>query len=156
MYPLWKRPWRPESTQDPEHKTVIIYSMGNAVSNQRQGFSSRIATAHTEDGILFTVTFEKYSDGTVYLADVSVLPTWVNKFYNDNHRDEYNILPLDYTKVDQWPEMFSIGDTTYEAAKKSYDRTMDIVGEGLQEVQDYLAQQKSQRDADYLALANAA
>ena len=142
-----------ESTVDPDHKTVIIYSMGNAVSNQRKGFSSRIATAHTEDGILFTVTFEKYSDGTVYLADVSVLPTWVNKFYTDNHRDEYNILPLDYSRVEEWPEMFSIGEKTYEAARASYDRTMEIVGEGLAEVQDYLSSQKTARDEAYLAQA---
>lgn len=63
------------SSVDPDHKTVCLYSTGNAVSNQRQGNLSAIKTAHTEDGILFTVTFEKYSDGTVYLSGAEVLPT---------------------------------------------------------------------------------
>ena len=48
------------STTDPEHNTICIYSLGNAVSNQRHGnVSERIQTAHTEDGILFEITFEK-------------------------------------------------------------------------------------------------
>ena len=33
---------------------------------------------------------------------------------------------------------------------KSYERTMEIVGEGLAASRDYLAAQKEQRDADYL------
>ena len=32
-----------QSTVDPEHKTVILYSMGNAVSNQRLGNRGRRA-----------------------------------------------------------------------------------------------------------------
>ena len=64
-----------ESTVDPDHKTVVIYSMGNAVSNQRTGISNLFPTGYTEDGVLFTVTFEKYSDGTVYVAQTDVMPT---------------------------------------------------------------------------------
>ena len=66
-----------ESSLDPNHRTVCLYSMGNAVSNQRLGEISRIPTAHTEDGVLFSITFSKYSDGTVYLEDVNLMPTWV-------------------------------------------------------------------------------
>ena len=55
-----------ESTVDPNHKSVILYSMGNAVSNQRTGISDLFPAGYTEDGALFTVTFEKYSDGKVY------------------------------------------------------------------------------------------
>ena len=40
--------------------------MGNAVSNQRRERAS-IKTGHTEDGVLFSITFAKYSDGTVLL-----------------------------------------------------------------------------------------
>lgn len=36
---------------------------------------------------------------------------------------------------------------------KSYDRTMDIIGDGLKETQDYLAQSKADREAYYLELA---
>lgn len=142
-----------ESTTDPEHKTVCLYSTGNAVSNQRLGNLKAITTAHTEDGILFTVTFEKYSDGTVYLADVNAYPTWVNMHRNANGKTEYNILPLDYDRVNEWCALFEIEETTFNAANNSYNRTMNIVGDGLEEAQDYLAQRKVDREAYYLELA---
>ena len=81
------------STVDPDHKTVIIYSLGNAVSNQRNGYIQAAPPYYTEDGILFTVTFEKYSDGAVYLQSVDALPTWVNM--RTDGAKQYNILPLD-------------------------------------------------------------
>jgi len=141
-----------ESSTDPEHKTVCLYSMGNAVSNQRLGNLDSVKTAHTEDGVLFTVTFEKYSDGTVYLAETDIIPTWVNMHLNGNGKTEYNILPLDYERLEEWQSLFEIEDGTFNAAKNSYARTMEIVGEGLTECQDYLAAQKQAREEYYYQL----
>ncbi|MBQ8834449.1 MAG: CapA family protein [Oscillospiraceae bacterium] len=140
------------STTDPDHKTVCLYSMGNAVSNQRYGNISMISTPHTEDGVLFSVTFEKYSDGTVYLAETDILPTWVNMHYATGKR-EYNILPLDETRAGEWAELFDIEGETLSAAQRSYDRTMAILGEGLTECQEYLTQAKADREAYYYDLA---
>ena len=141
------------STVDPDHKTVCLYSLGNAVSNQRHSIMREkyIPTPHTEDGMLFNVTFEKYSDGTVYLANVDVIPTWVNR-HSDNGKLEYNILPLEDAKRDSWQEMFAIGDQTLAAIQKSYDRTMELVGEGIAASNEYLSAQKAERDANYLAM----
>lgn len=140
------------SNEDPNHKTVVLYSMGNAVSNQRLGNLSQVKTAHTEDGVWISVTFSKYSDGTVYLDSVNLIPTWV--YLNQ----KYYILPLDKDKEDQWGSLFNIGESTVNAAKDSYQRTMDLVGEGLTKCQDYLESSRQQREADYLAavLPNAA
>ena len=140
------------SSTDPDHKTVCLYSMGNAVSNQRLGNLSTVPTAHTEDGMLFNYTFEKYSDGTVYLAGVDIVPTWVNMYNNENHKREYNILPLDDSRREEWMEMYDLTETSLKKASESYDRTMKIVGEGLTASNDYLAQQKEQREAQYLAM----
>ena len=137
------------SAVDPEHKTVCIYSLGNAVSNQRIS-EMRLKTGHTEDGVLFAVTFEKYSDGTVYLAGAEVLPTWVN-LSSVNGKLEYNILPLEDAKRDEWKEAFNLTDSLYQNCVDSYDRTMNIVGSGMERVQSWLAQQKQQRDDAYLA-----
>ena len=138
-----------ESTVDPNHKTICIYSLGNAVSNQRIAEMS-LKTGHTEDGVLFAVTFEKYSDGTVYLAGAEVLPTWVN-LSSVNGKLEYNILPLEDAKRDEWKEAFNLTDSLYQNCVDSYDRTMNIVGSGMERVQSWLAQQKQQRDDAYLA-----
>lgn len=141
-----------ESTVDPDHKSVVIYSMGNAVSNQRTGISNLFPAGYTEDGALFEVTFEKYSDGKVYLAGADVLPTWVNMHSNSGTK-EYNILPLDLEREGEWQERFNLTDANLSAAKKSYDRTMGIVGDGLRACQDYLEQAKLQREEYYFNLA---
>ena len=141
-----------ESTVDPNHKTVIIYSLGNAVSNQRTGISTLFPTGYTEDGALFTVTFEKYSDGSVYLAGAEVLPTWVN-MSTVNGTKEYNILPLDIDREGEWQTLYNLTDALLNSAKKSYERTMGIVGDGLTECQTYLEQAKADREAYYYDLA---
>ena len=141
-----------ESTVDPAHKTVCIYSLGNAVSNQRTGNSSLFPAGYTEDGAMFTVTLEKYSDGTVYVAGTDVIPTWVNMHANSGAK-EYNILPLDKEKESEWTETFGLTEYQFSCAQKSYDRTMGIVGEGLTECQTYLEQAKADREQYYYDLA---
>jgi poly-gamma-glutamate synthesis protein (capsule biosynthesis protein) len=137
------------STTDPDHKTVCIYSLGNAVSNQRRELMN-LSTGHTEDGMLFSVTFSKYSDGTVYVDSTDILPTWVNMHHPGGVK-EYNILPLDIETVDDWKTLYNLSDAQYQSSKDSYDRTMAIVGSGLEECQTYLADAKQQRDEAYLA-----
>ena len=142
-----------ESTVDPGHKTMCIYSLGNAVSNQRTGVSDKFPPGYTEDGMFFTVTFEKYSDGKVYPVGVNVIPTWVNMHSNNGGR-EYNILPLIKEQEGTWQETYQMKSDQFNAAVKSYDRTMDIVGEGLTACQEYLAQAKIDREQYYYDLAH--
>ena len=141
------------STTDPEHNTICVYSLGNAVSNQRHGnLGDLIHTAHTEDGILFEITFEKYSDGKVYIQSADILPTWVNLRWSDGG-NEYNMIPLYIDEKDQWQEKFGFNDEALRKAGASYDRTMKIVGEGLTQIRDFLAQEKADREAYYLEQA---
>nr|MBQ8244506.1 CapA family protein [Oscillospiraceae bacterium] len=141
------------STEDPEHKTVCIYSLGNAVSNQRAGISEKFPSAgYTEDGVFFTTTFEKYSDGKVYLAGIDVIPTWVNMHSNQGTK-EYNILPLILEEEESWKESYQLTDHNFTSCQRSYKRTMDIVSEGLEACQDYLEQAKADREQYYHDLA---
>lgn len=150
-----------ESTVDPNHRMVCLYSMGNAVSNQRLGLISSCPTAHTEDGVLFSITFSKYSDGTVYLEDVELIPTWVRAIDTNGNTvvrrsatiTRYEILPLDDTRRDQWQELFGIDDSTLAQCNESWQRTMDITGAGLAQAKDYLNAEKIAREANYLWLA---
>ena len=150
-----------ESTTDPEHRTVCLYSMGNAVSNQRLGLLKSISTAHTEDGVLFSITFSKYSDGTVYLEDVDLIPTWVRAIDANGNTvvrqsatiRRYEILPLDDSRRSQWQELFGIDDSTLAQCNDSWQRTMDIVGAGMTQSQDYLRAEKTAREANYEWLA---
>jgi len=140
------------SQTDENHKTICIYSLGNAVSNQRTGISDLFPAGYTEDGAMFTVTFEKYSDGKVYVAGTDVIPTWVN-MHNNKGSKEYNILPLEPEKEDQWKELFELTDANLSACQRSYLRTMGIVERGLVECQTYLEQAKLDREDYYYNLA---
>ena len=126
------------STTDENHKTVCLYSTGNALSNQRRQ-NMNLNTGHTEDGIFFTFSFVKYSDGTVRVENVEVLPLWVNLYTSaQTGKAVYDILPLDKS-VEDWKTEFALTDNSLASAEASYERTMKIVGAGLEEVQEYLA-----------------
>lgn len=123
------------STVDETHKTVCVYSMGNFLSNQRATNVS-LTTGHTEDSLLFSFSFSKYSDGTVSLQSISILPTWVQVHGSGNNR-VYRILPLDY-QAGNWNELYGLSSTDAENAKNSYNRTMELVNDGLKAAQNYL------------------
>ena len=119
------------SSQDEDHKTLIIYSTGNAVSNQRIR-EMRMKTGHTEDGILFNFTLVRFIDGTVEVLETSCVPTWVHMV---GDKESYTILPLEFDLREQWQETFGIDEDTYTACVNSYSRTMDLVGAGLEKAQ---------------------
>lgn len=132
---------------DPDHTTVCLYSMGNAVSNQRL---ERMPSydGYTEDGVLFQVTFASYSDGTVMLESAELLPTWVNLTKGaETGKTAYEIIPLD-RGVEDWKTAFTLSDGEFEQAQRSYERTMSIVGEGMEQVRTVLAARPTPADAE--------
>ncbi len=127
------------NTKDETQKTLCLYSMGNSISNIRGSKYPK----ETEDGMLFSVTFAKYSDGTVVLESADVLPTWVNR-YVENDVSKYKILTMDRTDKDNWQEKMSLTDELLSTCQASYDRTMKIVGEGLEAANAYYTQHQSE------------
>ena len=103
-------------------QTFCIYSVGNAISNQRTAYmTGACSTGHTEDGILVYTEFTKYGDGHVSLTGVDYTPTWVNR-YQKNGQMLYEITPLDdLSKV----------TTNADQAAKSKERTEKIVDAGF-------------------------
>lgn len=136
-----------ESTADPAHKTLCVYSLGNAVSNQMKNEDEAFASGHSEDGAMVSVSFEKLSDGTVRLARASLLPTWVNRHEGEGRR-QYDIIPLDISREAEWAALYGLTDAQYTAAKESYDRSIAIMGAGLEEVNTYLTGTKSEQDTN--------
>ncbi len=113
------------------NQTVCIYSVGNLVSNQRKALmDSDGHSGHTEDGMIFEVKFEKWSTGETKIAEVNILPLWVNLKTVGSKR-VYEIAPLDLS-VSDWSTLGLSGNALKEA-KASYNRTMKLVGEPLNE-----------------------
>lgn len=110
------------------NKTYCIYSMGNAISNQNRNTLTTANKIYTEDGMIFGVTFQKWSDGTVEVSEVEIIPTWVEKFNASTYNGvDYRIYPLD-NSLETWSG-FEAKNPSRLA--ESYKRTMSLVGEGL-------------------------
>lgn len=118
-----------------DHTTVCIYSLGNAISNQRQELMDSCPSGHTEDGMLFYYTFDKYSDGTTVLSGVDIIPTWVNK-YSGGSGYQYTMYPLE--SADDGASKYAFDTTAANKSRASYQRTKDIVAAGLTECQQHL------------------
>ena len=85
--------------------------------------------------MIFGVTFERWSDGSVRLAEVNIEPLWVTR-EPEGGRQVYRIIPLDLTVAD-W-HSFDLDDRLVTDAKASYNRTMALVGEGLNAAREKL------------------
>lgn len=116
------------TAQEGDHRTVCLYSAGNAVSNQRQERMTSCPSGHTEDGLFFYCTFDKYSDGSVVLSAVDIIPTWVDK-YQGGSGYQYTIYPLE--SAGDGVDKYGLTGTAATKSQKSYERTKAIVAEGL-------------------------
>lgn len=121
-------------SEDGENTTVCLYSTGNAVSNQRQELMDSCPSGHTEDGVFFYYTLRKKGD-EVTLQSVNVIPTWVNK-YSGKSGYIYTIYPLE--KATDGAKKYGLSSSHSNRAKRSYNRTKDLLQESLTEIQEYL------------------
>ncbi len=159
-HPHCEQPIEVLTSEDGSHKTFCIYSVGNALSNQRKG--NAMDTAHCEDGVIITIDLKKDKSGKVSITDVNMTPTWVARIKRggssvedeaeeeeeqtvdttgetaegeEGEEDEedvalydFAILPLDNVEdIEKNTGLEGIA----EEAKASYERTMKVLGEGI-------------------------
>ncbi len=117
-------------SEDSSNTAICIYSLGNAVSNQRRELISSARKGHTEDGVMFSYTLKK-SNGIVSIESINVIPTWVYKYSSNGYK--YTIYPIEDidTASTKYPKLAS-------KLKESYNRTKAIVENGLTECQQSL------------------
>lgn len=100
-----------EATDDNgrERQGLIIYSMGNFISNQR---------GDTKDyGVIYQVLIRKNNgDGSIQLADIEAIPTWVYR-YKPDHNYRYRILPVEQTLAEQSSKLLT--PDLYASLKKN-------------------------------------
>lgn len=72
-----------------ERQGLVVYSMGNFVSNQRNQFRDSGMIVNVE--IIKDLDLEK-----TFIGEVSYVPTWVHR-YNAENRTHFRILPVGYS-----------------------------------------------------------
>ena len=130
------------TSTDGKHQTLCMYSMGNFLSNQRAD-NIALETGHSEDGLMFSFTFVKYSNGEVHVEFVDLMPTWVLVRGGENNKS-FQILPLD-VDVEDWSEVYSLDGDQASNANKSLERTNALIYHSLNAVKQQLQQQMEER-----------
>ncbi|WP_053957092.1 CapA family protein [Inediibacterium massiliense] len=109
--------------QKQNKKTLVLYSMGNFLSNQRYEFMKNRAT---EDGLMIYVTFKKdFEKNKTQLERVTYLPTWVNKYYNKGKKI-YEIVPL-MDDLDDYEKYHLYTKDSLWRAKNSKTNTITLI-----------------------------
>lgn len=85
--------------------TLVVYSMGNFISNQRK---ETIGNRLCEDGIILNLEIEKKFNGDVHLLSYDYIPTWTLKYKDSNGNASYYVLDssavLNYENKDEIPD----------------------------------------------------
>lgn len=68
-------------------KAVVIYSMGNFISNQREKYRDL--------GVIFKVkVLKKFPDETTEIKEIKAIPTWVHR-YRQGGKYQFRVLPIE-------------------------------------------------------------
>lgn len=103
------------------HKTLVAYSLGNFISNQRL---ETMGDRRTADGIILNLTLDKSRKG-VKIEKWDYTPTWVYKIPRENKKSDYYILPVEETLNSE--EGKKLDKETLKELNKSLESTKSIV-----------------------------
>lgn len=120
-HPHMVQPIEMIKSDENDNETLVIYSLGNFLSNQRNEILNK---KYTEDGVIVNIGINKnLNTGETKISNVEYIPTWVNKYNNKNGKFTYEIIPLINEK-----QLSKIDNLPLDKAKKSYDNTTSIIG----------------------------
>jgi len=107
--------------------TLVVYSMGNILSNQR---FEVLSNRYTEDGIIVNITLKKnLQNKGITFSEISYIPTWVYK-YRNNGKNVFEIIPLN-SDLDK-DDLFSLkSEADIWRAKNSKKNTVELIESNL-------------------------
>lgn len=72
------------------NETLVVYSLGNFLSNQR---FETMGNSLAADGMILQIKISKTSRKKVDIESYDYIPTWVYKYKDENSKNKYSILP---------------------------------------------------------------
>jgi len=106
-------------SSDGNNDTLVIYSLGNFISNQRKEL---LGSTYTEDGLMVNIEITKdFNEDKTYVSQVECIPTWVNK-YQKSGKYIYEIIPI-YNKT----QLNTIENLPINEVKTSYNNTISQI-----------------------------
>ncbi|MGG7176182.1 CapA family protein [Clostridium paraputrificum] len=121
-HPHVVQPVRTIKNDESDKETLVCYSLGNFVSNQRKETMGNI---RSEDGLMITLTIYKDEDSKVRLKSYETEPTWVYKYVDKAGKDHYNILPVEEILNDKDDRKFT--KDVFNKIQDSYNATESTI-----------------------------
>lgn len=103
------------------HNTLVAYSLGNFISNQRL---ETMGDRRTADSVILNLTLDKSRKG-VKIEKWDYTPTWVYKIPRENKKSDYYILPVEETLNSE--EGKKLDKETLNQLNNSLESTKSIV-----------------------------
>lgn len=104
------------------NETLVCYSLGNFVSNQR---FETMGNLKSEDGLMVKLFITKDSNNKVKLSSYETEPTWVYKYVNASGKTVYNILPTN--KILESNDIEGLSEDVFNRVKNSNKSTNEII-----------------------------
>lgn len=104
------------------NETLVCYSLGNFVSNQR---FETMGNLKSEDGLMVKLFITKDSNNKVKLTSYETEPTWVYKYVNASGKTVYNILPTN--KILESNDIEGLSEDVFNRVKNSNKSTNEII-----------------------------
>ena len=112
-------------SEESQTKTLVAYSLGNFISNQR---FETVNNRYTEDGMIVTVEFKKdLNTNEISLNNVLYMPTWVHR-YQEAGRLRYEVLPVLEFIDSEENNSFNLSKETLWRIKNSKTNTLELLG----------------------------
>lgn len=104
------------------NETLVCYSLGNFISNQR---FETMGNLKSEDGLMVKLFITKDSNNKVKLTSYETEPTWVYKYVNASGKTVYNILPTN--KILEANDIEGLSEDVFNRVKNSNKSTNEII-----------------------------
>lgn len=103
---------------------LVVYSMGNFISNQRE---ITMGNPYTEDGVMVRVNVQKNLElNETVITEIEYIPTWVHR-YSEGGKYTYEILPSEDALTGNLD--LSIDSNIMKRIEKSYNDVKNVYGE---------------------------
>lgn len=117
-HPHVVQPTETIKSTDGENECVVIYSLGNYISNQGRDNVGM----YSEDGLMVNIDMTKQSDEKeAKVKKVTCIPTWTNKYFS-NGKKTYEIIPIEDEE-----DLDSINYVNESNLEQSYNHTSSLV-----------------------------
>ena len=104
------------------NETLVCYSLGNFISNQR---FETMGNIKSEDGLMVKLFITKDSNNKLKLTSYETEPTWVYKYVNASGKTVYNILPTN--KILKSNDIEGLSEDVFNRVKNSNKSTNEII-----------------------------